>query len=131
MGMFDYLKSSYNLGEQFTNVECQTKEIEECYSGTMSHFWIDPAGYLWCGDYKGTSTFEIIEKDDPRYDPKHLFLNYEWIPTGQHGRYHVHPITKYVEIYPAIWNGHYDDWPRCRIHFKCGRVVEYEIFTRK
>jgi len=131
MGMFDYLKSSYNLGEQFTNVECQTKEIEECYSGTMSHFWIDPAGYLWCGDYKGTSTFEIIEKDDPRYDPKHLFLNYEWIPTGQHGRYHVHPITKYVEIYPATWDGHYDDWPRCRIHFKCGRVVEYEIFTRK
>jgi len=129
--MFDYLKSSYNLGEQFTNVECQTKEIEECYSGTMSHFWIDPAGYLWCGDYKGTSTFEIIEKDDPRYDPKHLFLNYEWIPTGQHGRYHVHPITKYVEIYPATWDGHYDDWPRCRIHFKCGRVVEYEIFTRK
>jgi len=131
MGMFDYLKSSYNLGEQFTNVECQTKEIEECYSGTMSHFWIDPAGYLWCGDYKGTSTFEIIEKDDPRYDPKHLFLNYEWIPTGQHGRYHVHPITKYVEIYPATWVGHYDDWPRCRIHFKCGRVVEYETFTRK
>jgi hypothetical protein len=131
MGLFDYVRSSYDLGEQFTNVECQTKEIEDCYSGTMSHFWIDPAGYLWCGDYKGTSTFEIIEKDDPRYDPKHLFLNYEWIPTGQHGRYHVHPITKYVEIYPATWSGHYDDWPRCRIHFKCGRVVEYETFTRK
>ena len=111
--MFDYLKSSYDLGEQFTNVECQTKDIEEGYSGTMSHFWIDPAGYLWVGDYSGTSTFEIIEKDDPRYNPKHLFLNYEWIPTGQHGKYQVHAITKYVEIYPATWEGHYDDWPRC------------------
>lgn len=130
MGMFDYVRSSYNLGEHFTNVECQTKEIEDYYSGTLSHFWIDPAGYLWCGDYSGTSTLEIIEENDPRYDPKRLFLNYEWIPTGQHGKYHVHPITKYVEIYPATWDGHYDDWPRCRIHFKHGRVVEYEHLTR-
>ena len=29
MWMFDYVRSSYNLGEQFTNVECQTKDIEE------------------------------------------------------------------------------------------------------
>ena len=129
--MFDYVRSSYNLGEQFTNVECQTKDIEEGYSGTMSHFWIDPAGYLWVGDYTGTNTFEIIEKDDPRYSDKHLFLNYEWIPTGKHGKYQVHPITKYVEIYPSNWEGHYDDWPRCRIHFKYGRVVEYEHITRR
>ena len=128
--MFDWVKSSYNLGEHFTNIECQTKDIEEGYSGTMSHFWIDPAGYLWVGDYRGTSTFEIIEKDDPRYDPERHFLNYEWIPTGQHGKYQVHPITKYVEIYPSNWKGHYDDWPRCRIHFKYGRVVEYEYITR-
>jgi len=129
MGMFDYLKSSYDLGEQFTNVECQTKDIEEGYSGTMSHFWIDPAGYLWVGDYRGTSTFEIIEKDDPRYDSERHFLNYEWIPTGKHGKYQVHPITKYVEIYPSTWEGLWEDWPRCRIHFKYGRVVEYEDVT--
>lgn len=131
MGMFDYLKSSYNLGEHFTNVECQTKEIEDHYSGTMSHFWIDPAGYLWRGDYKGTSTFETIEEDDPRYSDKYLFLNYEWIPTGQRGKYRVHPITKYVEIYPAQWDGEWTDWPRCRIHFKCGKIVEYEKITRQ
>ena len=129
MGMFDFVRSSYNLGEQFTNVECQTKDIEDYYSGTMSHFWIDPAGYLWCGDYKGTSTFETIEKDDPRYNSKHLFLNYEWIPTGQHGRYYVHPITKYVEIYPAQWDGLWEDWPRCRIHFKQGRLMDFEDVT--
>jgi len=129
MGMFDYVRSSYNLGEQFTNVECQTKEIEDHYSGTLSHFWIDPAGYLWYGDYAGTSTFEIIEKDDPRYDSERHFLNYEWIPTGQHGKYRVHPITKYVEIYPAQWDGKWEDWPRCRIHFKHGRVMDYEYVT--
>ena len=130
MGMFDWVRSSYNLGPDFTNVELQTKDIEEGYSGTMTHFWIDPAGYLWCPDYIGTNTFEIIEKDDPRYNPKHLFLNYEWIPTGQRGKYRVHPLTKYVEVYPSTWEGHYDDWPRCRIHFKYGKVVEYETFTR-
>ncbi len=129
MGMFDYVRSSYNLGEHFTNVECQTKEIEDHYSGTLSHFWIDPAGYLWCGNYTGTSTLEIIEKDDPRYDPDRQFLNYEWIPTGQHGKYHVHPITKYVEIYPAQWDGKWEDWPRCRIHFKYGKVIDYEDVT--
>jgi hypothetical protein len=65
MAMFDYLKSSYDLGEQFTNVECHTKDIEDYgISGTMTHFWISPDGYLWCGDYKGTSTFETIEEDD-------------------------------------------------------------------
>ena len=131
MGMFDYVRSSYDLGEQFTNVECQTKSIEEGYGGTMSHFWIDPVGYLWCGDYMGTSAFKIIEKDDPRYNDKHLFLNYEIIPTGVHGRYSVYPITKYVEIYPSDWKGHYDDWPRCIIHFKYGRVIEYEHITRR
>jgi hypothetical protein len=127
--MFDYIRSSYDLGEQFTNVECQTKEIEDYYSGTMSHFWIDPAGYLWCGDYKGTSTFETIEKDDPRYSSKHLFLNFEWVSTGQHGRYHVHPITKYVEIYPAKWDGLWEDWPRCRLHFKYGKLIDFEDVT--
>jgi len=29
MGMFDYFRSSYDIGEQFTNVVCQTKDIED------------------------------------------------------------------------------------------------------
>ena len=35
MGMMDYLRSSYDLGPQFTNIELQTKEIEDCIGGTM------------------------------------------------------------------------------------------------
>jgi len=129
MGMFDYVRSSYDLGEQFTNVECQTKEIEDFYSGTMSHFWIDPAGYLWYGRYEGTSTFEIIEEDDPRYDRDRKFLNYEWVPTGKHGKYRVHTITKYIEIYPENWKGKWEDWPRLKLHFKHGKLQDYEDVT--
>jgi hypothetical protein len=126
MGMFDYVRSSYNLGEQFTNVECQTKDIEECYSGTMSHYWIDPAGYLWCGDYTNTAAMEIYEEGHPKYNADKSWLNFEWIPTGIHGKYRVHPITKYIEIYPANWKGPWQDWPRLKLHFRYGVLQGYE-----
>ena len=38
MGMFDYFRSSYDLGEQFTNVVCQTKDIEDGIGGTMTDY---------------------------------------------------------------------------------------------
>lgn len=124
--MFDYFRSSYNLGEQFTNTTLQTKDIEEGYGGTMTHYWLDPNGVLWYPDYVGTNTFEVISEDDPRYDKKHLFLNFEWIPTGQRGKYKVHPITKYVEVYPEQWEGEWEDWPTLRLHFKYGVLQDYE-----
>jgi len=128
MGMFDYVRSSYPLPEPFMGVN-QTKDIEEFYSGTMTEFWIDPEGYLWCGDYRGTNTFEEIEESDPRYNTKTLFLNFEWVPTGQHGKFHVHPITKYVEIYPEKYDGKWEDWPRLRLHFRSGRLIEWTDVT--
>ena len=131
MGMMDYFVSSYNLGEQFTNVELQTKEIEDGIGGTLTTYWLDPKGVLWYPDYNGTNTFEIIPEDDPRYNEKHPFLNYEWVPTGQHGKYQVHPITKYVEVYPERWEGEWEDWPRLKLHFKNGVLQDYEYVTRK
>ena len=128
MGLFDYVRSSYPLPEPFMGVN-QTKDIEEDYSGTMTEFWIDPDGYLWCGDYKGTSTFEEISEDDPRYDGKRKFLNFEWVPTGEHGKFHVHPITKYIEIYPEHHDGEWQDWPRLRLHFRRGRLLDWEDVT--
>jgi hypothetical protein len=130
MGMFDWFRSSYNLGEQFTNTTCQTKDIEEGYGGTMTHYWLDPNGVLWYPDYVGTNTFECIPEDDPRYDKKHLFLNFEWIPTGQRGKYKVHPITKYVEVYPERWEGEWRQWPTLRLHFKQGILQDYEQINR-
>ena len=74
--------------------------------------------------------FEIIEENDPRYDPNKKFLNFEWVPTGQHGKYQPFHITKYVEVYPANWKGEWEDWPRLRIHFKHGILQDYERITR-
>jgi hypothetical protein len=132
MGLFDYFRSSYNLGEQFTNTECQTKDIEEFgIGGTMTEYWLDPSGKLWYPSYAGTNTFEAIEENDPRYDSKHLFLNFEWIPTGEHGKYKHHPITKYIEVYPATWKGDWHDWPTLRLHFRDGILQEYQEVKRE
>jgi len=127
--MFDYFRSSYDLGEQFTNVVCQTKDIEEGIGGTMTDYWLDPAGQLWYPSYRETHTFETIEEDDPRYEPEKKFLNFEWIPTGKHGKYQPHYITKYVEVYPANWQGSWEDWPRLKIHFRYGILQDYEDIT--
>jgi len=128
MGMFDYLRSSYDLGEQFTNVVCQTKDIEDGIGGTMTDYWLDPAGRLWCPHYRDTHDFVEIPEDDERYS-KIGFLNFEWIPTGKHGKYTPHEITKYIEVYPANWKGKWEDWPRLRLHFKYGILQEYTDVT--
>jgi hypothetical protein len=127
--MFDYFRSSYDLGEKFTNVVCQTKDIEDAIGGTMTNYWLDPNGILWCPNYTGTNTFEIIGEDDPRYEPEKKFLNFEWIPTGNHGKYQPCYITKYVEVYPEGWEGAWEDWPRLRLHFRCGKLMDYEDVT--
>ena len=130
MGMFDYLRSSYDLGEQFTNTECHTKDIEEFgIGGSMTNFWLDPAGKLWCPQYYGTHTFEEIPEDDERYNDKHRFLNFEWIPTGKHGKFVPHEITKYIEIYPSTWDGAWEEWPRLRLHFRYGILQEHTDIT--
>jgi len=85
---------------------------------------------LWYPDYVGTNTFEVIPEDDPRYDKKHLFLNFEWIPTGQRGKYKVCPITKYIEVYPERWEGEWKDCPTLRLHFKYGILQDYERIKR-
>ena len=130
MGMFDYLRSSYNFGEQFTaETVFQTKDIEDGIGGTMTDYWLDPAGKLWCPKYINTHTFEEITKDDERYNDKARFLNFEWIPTGKHGKFVPHEITKYIEIYPQDWKGEWEDWPRLKLHFKRGIMQDYEDVT--
>jgi hypothetical protein len=129
--MFDYFRSSYNFGEQFTaETVFQTKDIEYGgIGGTMTDYWLDPAGKLWYPSYIGTHTFEEIKEDDERYNNKARFLNFEWIPTGVHGKFVPHEITKYIEIYPEGWKGKWEDWPRLRLHFKRGIMQDYENVT--
>ena len=129
MGMFDYFRSSYDLGEQFTNVVCQTKDIEEGIGGTMTDYWLDPSGKLWHPRYIGCHTIEIYEEGHPRYDPNAKWANFEWIPTGARGKLQHHPITKYIEIYPAEWDGKWEDWPMLQLHFKRGELIDFEDIT--
>jgi hypothetical protein len=128
MGMFDYIRSSYDLGEHFTEKICQTKDIEDGIGGTMTQYWISPDGLLYWIDYSHTADFVELKEGDEGYSDIG-FLNFVWVPNGVHGKVKVHPITKYVEIYPENWRGQWEDQPRCRLHFKYGKIVEYEDIT--
>jgi len=131
MGLFDYFRSSYDLGKDFTNVECQSKELEQSgFGGSMSHYWLSPAGHLYVMSYRNTHTFETIEKDDIEYKESMKFLNYRWVPTGNHGRVQPYRITAYVEVYPSQWEGEWQDWPRLKLHFKDGKLMEYHRCQR-
>ena len=129
--MFDYFRSSYDLGEQFTNVVCQTKDIEDGIGGTMTDYWLDPSGILWYPSYIGCHAMEIYEEGHPNYKSERSWMNWEWIPTGVHGRYQPHMLTKYIEIHPEGWKGAWEDWPRLRLHFKCGKLQDFEDITNK
>lgn len=130
MGMFDYFRSSYDLGPQLTNVECQTKDIEDGYSGTMSQYWLSPDGYLYVVDYSNTQDLKMYEPGDPEYNAERSWLNFAWIPNGNHGKIRVHALTKYVEVYTSAWGGAWEDWPRAKLHFKYGKLQDYELITR-
>jgi hypothetical protein len=127
--MFDWVRSSYDLGPQLTNVECQTKDIEEGYGGTMTHYWISPDGYLYVIDYSHTSDLKMYEPGDPEYNEERAWMNFEWIPNGSHGKVRVHPITKYIEIHTSHWGGAWETWPRAKIHFKHGKLQDYDPIT--
>jgi hypothetical protein len=127
--MFDYLRSSYNLGEQFTNTRLQTKDIEEGIGGTMSQYWISPDGGLYYIDYSYTADFVELKEGDDGYDGERKFLNFRWIPNGTHGKIRPWMITKYVEVYPEEWEGKWEDWPRLKLHFRYGKLMDYENIT--
>jgi len=129
MGMFDYVRSSYFLSEEFFG-NCQTKDIEDGIGGTMSQFWISPDGQLYLIDYSHTADFVELKEGDEGYDEKCGWLNFQWIPNGTHGKVRPWNITKYVVIYPQNWKGEWEDWPDCRIHFKNGILQNYEILTK-
>lgn len=119
--MFDYVKSSYNLGEDFS-CPCQTKDIENCLGGTMTQYWISPSGQLFMIDYSHTADFV----EDP--NPKFSFIKFRWVPNGTHGRVSPVYLTKYVTIYPEKWDGNWKERPEVMIHFKNG-VVEDLIYN--
>ena len=128
--MYDNVRSSYKpFGEDFYG-QNQTKEIEECYSGTLSQYWISPEGQLYLIDYSHTADFVELKEGDEGYEPEKKIFNFRWIPNGTHGKVRPWNITKYVVIYPENWKGNWEDWPDCRIHFVDGKVQDYKILTK-
>lgn len=129
MGMFDYFVSSYNLGDAFYEVECQTKDIERFLGGTMSHYWLDPHGYLYLINYDNTRDFELIDENDPDFKSDNRFKNFRWVKTGIHGKVQPYFLTRYIEIYPSKWDGPWENCPRMNLHFKYGRLMDFEDVT--
>lgn len=132
MGMFDYLRSSYDLGSQFTNAICHTKDIEDYgIGGTMTQYWLSPDGQLYWIDYSHTADFvELKEGDEGYQEGKLALLNFKWIPNGTHGRVRPMYLTKYITVYPESWDGEWENWPECRIHFKGGVLQDYECSSK-
>lgn len=107
MGLFDTVRSSYNLGEELTEVELQTKDI----GATMDFYWISPNGQLWTVDLLDTADFEKIDDS---------ILGFKWIPNGNHGKVKPVDLTDYIRAYRVV-DGRFVE---CRIHFKNGVVQE-------
>ena len=128
MGMFDYFRSSYDLGDIFTDSICQTKDIEDMgIGGTMSQYWLSPDGQLYLIDYSHTADLiEVKEGDDDFKTGRLSILNFRWIPNGTHGKVKPWRLTKYITVYPEQWEGVWNGWPECRLHFKDGRLQDYE-----
>ena len=128
MGMFDYVRSSYDLGEQFTNTRLHTKDIEDGIGGTMTDYWLSPSGQLFYIDYSHTADFVELKEGDDGYHEVALF-NFRWIPNGNHGRVVACYLTKYISVYPEQWKGKWEDWPTLKLHFKNGKLQDYENIT--
>ena len=64
MGMFDYFRSSYDLGEVFTDTCCHTKDIDDFSSGSMAQYWLSPDGQLYLIDYSHTADFVELKEGD-------------------------------------------------------------------
>ena len=115
MGMYDTVRSSYDLGPGYKK-DLQTKDLECC----MCEYWISPSGQLFEIDYSGTQDFEEIPVE------KRTVITgfYKTTPNGNHGKVRPVYVFKVVELYPAKWDAHYCKWPSCHVYFKDGMIQE-------
>ena len=66
---------------------------------------------------------------DEDYNDLHKWCNFKWVKNGNKGKVSPVLITKYVEVYPADWKGKWEEYPRLRLHFKYGRLLDYDNVT--
>jgi|DEB0MinimDraft_3_1074331.scaffolds.fasta_scaffold69209_2 hypothetical protein len=120
MGMFDTVRSSYDLGEEFTDVVLQTKDFN-WHGGNLDFYWIDPAGRLWKQDLNGVA--------EPEMNNETFWIT--WKPTGKKGKIRRFYLTDSIRVYPADYHGPWEEWPEIRITFHCGEVKATERITKE
>jgi hypothetical protein len=116
MGMFDTVRSSYDLGPGFYRKDLQTKDLDCC----MNEYWIDPSGRLFEVDYSGTHDFVDIPEEE-RVRPWNVFKT---VPNGNRGKVKPVYLFKVIEVYPSIWDCKYAAYPRQFIYFRDGIITE-------
>ena len=109
MGMYDTVRSSFNLGHDLTNHELQTKDL----ACVMEDLWISPAGELFVVDYARTA--DLV----PDPDTKRMFWPYKWEPNGNHGRVLPSNHTGDVRLYRGIG---VDGFAEITVTFLRGRI---------
>ena len=126
MSLFDYIRSSYNLGKDFTNVELYTKDLGQ----TMTHHWIDPSGQLFVIDDR--NVYDILDNPSFANKAKDRWMDpFIYVPNGNHGKISPLYVTKTIVIYSPKWEGEdYADWPECKIQFKQGTIQEFTYDTK-
>lgn len=122
MGMFDTIKCSYDIGI-LKDIDCQTKDIDPCFGGTMSFYWIDPVGHMWYSDYQGTTALRIPNEPGKRM---------ECAPTGFNGKVTRCYVTDYITIYDSMTHPDgYVDFEYCRIHLVDGILQDFEYINKQ
>ena len=114
MGMFDTIRSSYDLGPGFYNKELQTKDLDNL----CETFWLDPAGRLYKIDYAGTQDWIKTPEDEV----KNPFDLYRTVPNGQHGKVTPYIMNGTIEVVPSRWEAYYASVPRKLVTFVDGVV---------
>ena len=123
MGMFDSVKCDFPICPEITGKDCQTKEIDRWMGGTMSTYYIDPAGRLWSIDYTGTADYIMNE------DAEGFLGKFTRESTGKNGKVAPYYLTDYVTIYPA--DGRWNDRTEARLHIIEGVVQSYQLINRE
>lgn len=122
MGMFDTIRSSYDLGPGFLK-DLQTKDLE-CL---MGEYWISPSGQLHEIDYSGTHDFVDVPEEE-RTAPWNTF---EAVPNGNHGKVIPCYITDTIRVYPATWDCKYSAFPEKKIIFIDGVIFKVIDINRQ
>ena len=118
MGMFDEVRCDYLVPDYSLY---QTKSIEGEIGGSLSFYYIDPAGLVWFIDYYGCSEW-VRDPTKPKPWP------YKRVQTGKRGRVrHMSRMNKYLTMYPSSYKGDWKDIPMYRMHIVDGRVESHQI----